>query len=87
MVLEVDKKSTMYKSALEGVRHWQGIMDILIRRGDEAEKKMTASKPIASLSKASVADELKKLVELRDSGTLTADEFQQQKSLVLNPAL
>jgi len=32
----------------------------------------------------SVADELKKLADLRDSGVLTEEEFQEQKSKILN---
>jgi hypothetical protein len=38
-------------------------------------------------SSLGVADELKKLSELRDSGVLTEDEFAKQKRSLLNPLM
>jgi hypothetical protein len=43
-----------------------------------------AAAPPAGATPASVADELKKLAELRDSGVLSADEFETQKARLLN---
>jgi hypothetical protein len=49
-----------------------------------SETRQAASEPAATAtSPASVADELKKLAELRDSGVLTDDEFAAQKARLL----
>lgn len=43
----------------------------------------TPVEPVALPVAASVADELKKLVQLREEGILTPDEFQEQKAALL----
>ncbi len=46
----------------------------------------TASKePITTDTNINVADELSKLHQLKEKGVITEAEFQEQKSLVLNP--
>ena len=66
---------------MERARHWNGIFEVLIRRADEMEK--PAINVLSNNSVISVADELGKLVNLRDSGVLTHEEFSEQKSRIL----
>ena len=47
-----------------------------------AESQQLGQAPTAAAT-ASVADELKKLADLRDAGVLTEEEFQEQKSRLL----
>jgi hypothetical protein len=74
---------------------WLGILVYLIARGDEMSARAASDyrrrdeemrayvRDAASTSGASTADELTKLAALRDSGTITADEFEQQKAKLL----
>lgn len=73
------KDSFIYREAMEKARHWHGLMEVLIKRADAQDKDSAPKLPAV----ASVADEIKKLAELRDSGILSADEFQQQKERLL----
>jgi hypothetical protein len=47
--------------------------------------KVLAKAPTATAPHGSVADELTKLAQLRDSGVLTDDEFAAQKAALLAP--
>jgi hypothetical protein len=79
---ETKKDSLFYKQAIQQARHWHGLLEVLIKRtdlDDKTEKTNDASK----LSSGSVADELKKLVDLHDAGVLSIEEFQQQKAKLL----
>ncbi len=73
---------TMHK--LVGVG--QGVLDMLARQGTE-ERPTISQAPSSSLATpSSLLDELKKLVELRDAGGLTEDEFLSlKKSLMATP--
>ena len=74
---------------------WLGILVYLIARGDEMSARAASDyrrrdeemrayvRDAASTSGASTADELTKLAALRDSGTITAAEFEQQKAKIL----
>ena len=74
---------------------WLGILVYLIARGDKMSARAASDyrrrdeemrayvRDAASTSGASTADELTKLAALRDSGTITADEFEQQKAKLL----
>jgi len=74
---------------------WLGILVYLIARGDKMsaraasdyqrrdEEMRTYVREAASTSGQSTADELTKLAALRDSGTITAAEFEQQKAKLL----
>ncbi len=75
---------------------WLGILVYLIARGDNMSKRAAADyqrrdeemrtyvRDAAGTSGTSTADELTKLASLRDSGTITADEFEQQKAKLLS---
>lgn len=81
------KNSPEYTKAIREARHWQGLMEVLIKRADEEDsanqKAPTDSVLMPTTLFQSLADEIKKLAELRDSGVLTAEEFQQQKNKLL----
>jgi type VI protein secretion system component VasK len=74
---------------------WLGILVYLIARGDKMSARAASDyqrrdeemrayvRDAAGTSGASTADELTKLAALRDSGTITADEFEQQKAKLL----
>jgi type VI protein secretion system component VasK len=74
---------------------WLGILVYLIARGDKMSARAASDyqrrdeemrayvRDAASTSGASTADELTKLAALRDSGTITAAEFEQQKAKLL----
>src|SRR4029450_7178355 len=77
---------------------WLGILVYLIARGDKMsagaardyqrrdEEMRAYVREAAGTSGQSTADELTKLAALRDSGTITADEFEQQKARLLGLA-
>jgi hypothetical protein len=73
------KKSDTYKNALSEVRHWHGLVELLIKKADSERNKQNTSE----LNTPSIAEELKKLAELRDSGVLTESEFSAQKEKLL----
>ena len=74
---------------------WLGILVYLIARGGKMsaraasdyqrrdEEMRTYVREAAGTSGQSTADELTKLAALRDSGTITAAEFEQQKAKLL----
>jgi type VI protein secretion system component VasK len=74
---------------------WLGILVYLIARGDKMSARAASDyqrrddemrayvREAAGTSGTSAADELTKLAALRDSGTITADEFEQQKAKLL----
>ena len=74
---------------------WLGALIYLIARGDsmqqramrDATERQQATRQyiqeVASTGATSSADELTKLAQLRDSGVITADEFEAQKAKLL----
>ncbi len=75
---------------------WLGVLVYLIAKGDGmAQRRMQDAQAADEATRAyirdaagsggshSVADELAKLAELRDAGTITEDEFQAQKASLL----
>jgi hypothetical protein len=78
----IGKKSSRYQDAIQKARHWHSLMEIVIKRAD-MEDKENAVNNIVKTSQNSVADEIKKLAELRDTGILSDTEFQQQKEKLL----
>jgi hypothetical protein len=60
--------------------HWHGLLEVAVRQADLASRSSTST---GSHAVASVATELKKLAELRDSGILTEEEFQKQKQKLI----
>jgi hypothetical protein len=72
---------------------WLGVLIYLIARGgsmqeramQEAARREQATREYVRevASEGSTADELAKLVQLRDSGVLTAEQFEAQKAKIL----
>lgn len=81
--LETDKGSMVYEAAIRQARQWHAMLEVIIKRAD-LEDKATNAPETPNVFRGSVADELKKLVELHQSGVLTAEEFQQQKAKLLD---
>ncbi|MBR7792199.1 SHOCT domain-containing protein [Undibacterium sp. FT147W] len=81
-----DKKDgIIYTQAMQMARRWHGILEVLVKRADAEEKGFdNKEREVQSaLPSTSVADEIKKLADLHQSGLLTLDEFQQQKTKLL----
>jgi hypothetical protein len=85
--VETKKNSTNYQQAMQRARHWHGLIEVLIKRAEVEDKETTkGSIPQVQqrqIQQHSIADELRKLADLRDSGVLTTEEFQQQKGKLL----
>ncbi|HEX6577415.1 MAG TPA: SHOCT domain-containing protein [Jiangellaceae bacterium] len=74
---------------------WLGALIYLIARGDSMQQRTMSDaaerqratrqyiQEVASTGSTSSADELTKLAQLRDSGVITADEFEAQKAKLL----
>lgn len=80
---DTKKDGIHYRQVMQQVRHWHGLMEVLIKRVDLEDKdanKEIMKKPLGM----SVADEIKKLAELRDSGVLSNEEFHEQKMKLLD---
>ena len=73
--------SVKHRAAMALARHWHGVLQAAIHAGEmrAAREKAAAAAPAAP----SLADELQQLVQLRDQGVLTEQEFQQQKARLL----
>ena len=73
-----------YEGLMKEVSGIKDIFSIIIDIVDKnvAQKKSTPVSPL--LSSASVADELAKLAKLKDAGILSEEEFNAQKSKLLN---
>lgn len=78
----ISKKSSQYPAAMKKARHWHSLIEVLIKRAD-MEDKENAVNNVIHVSQNSIADEIKKLAELRDAGILGDVEFQQQKEKLL----
>jgi hypothetical protein len=86
--LESKKDSVIYKNAMQSARHWHGVLEVLIKSADSELHPGIAPGPVQPMasnsSTNSVADELKKLGELKHGGLLTEEEFQSQKRKLLD---
>lgn len=78
----IKKTDSRYKDAMQKASHWNGLIEVLIKRAD-TEDKENAVNNVIQVSQSSIADEIKKLAELRDAGILNDAEFQQQKEKLL----
>ncbi len=76
--IKTKKGSIIYKPAYSSAEQWHGIISGLIRQGNDEDK--NSSKPIDNIS---IADELKKLKDLLDSGVITDEEFAKQKTKLI----
>lgn len=82
---ETKQGSFLYKQAIEKARHWHALVEVLIKRADSEDARQAgagSSSPVEARS-IPIADELKKLAQLRADGVLTDEEFQAQKKKLL----
>lgn len=79
---ETKKDSFTYKQTIQQARHWHALIEVLIKRAD-MEDKASVTNDASQIQSNSIADEIKKLVELRDAGVLSGEEFEQQKTRLL----
>lgn len=80
---KTEKDNPIYQQALQTAHQCHGLVEVLIKRADMDDKLQAQSVKAPTMQQTgqqmSVADELKKLSDLKDSGALTAEEYQQQK--------
>ncbi|WFB58696.1 SHOCT domain-containing protein [Paenibacillus sp. BR1-192] len=78
------KDSQEYKDGYNTAYHCHQLIGVLIRQADEEDKrKETSTGSNSSQSNVSVADELRKLVQLKDEGIISGDEFEAQKKKLI----
>lgn len=79
-----NKDTHEYKYAISQAEHWQSLMSVIIKQADEEEKQSKKGIKESNNNFYSTADELKKLVDLKNNGILTEEEFNQQKQKLLS---
>jgi hypothetical protein len=67
--------------SMQMARQWHALIEVLIKRADEDERRAQAPEPKRV---ESIADELAKLAELRRQEILTENEFNEQKAKLLS---
>ena len=75
--LKTKKDSIIYETAIQKARYWHSLIEVLIKKSDSEEKISPQYNPNY------IADEIKKLADLKDSGILSQEEFQEQKERIL----
>lgn len=78
--LEIKKGSKEYEDAMNKARHWFALMEIIIKQNESNDENISGD---SKVEKFSIADEIKKLANLRDEGLLSDIEYDQQKSKLL----
>lgn len=83
---KVKRKSIVYRLAANQARHWYALIEVIIRQADDAvqPRGVAAAAPSNEVSSVHVADELRKLADLREAKILTEEEFQKQKQRILS---
>lgn len=71
--------NVFYKHEMEYINNIVDSLSVIIDKVDKEKNVQTAS-----TTHLSVADELNKLVQLKEAGVLTEQEFEQQKQKILN---
>lgn len=82
------KDDPAYQQALQRARQCHGSIKVLIKRADMEDKQQAQAAKLGTLHPVnqaiSLADELKKMSDLKDAGILTPEEFDRQKEKLLN---
>lgn len=81
--IESKVKQIDYNETIKKARHWHSLIEVLIKRADTEDNEIVPN-TIVKVSGSLIADEIKKLAELRNLGVLSDSEFQQQKEKLLN---
>lgn len=82
LMLSTKRGGVLHKSRSDEARKWSGILEVLIQKADDEDKLSTIN--LNTPKSNSIADELAKLSSLLESGILNNEEFQAQKSKLLN---
>lgn len=83
-LIPCSKDSKEYKDAYNIAYHCHQLISILIRKADEEDKqKETSTNTSNAQGNISVADELRKLVQLKEEGILSDNEFEVQKKKLI----
>ncbi|MUT67854.1 SHOCT domain-containing protein [Paenibacillus sp. NEAU-GSW1] len=78
------KDSPEYKDGYNTAYHCHQLIGVLIRQADEEDKrKETSIISNNDQGNMSVADEIRKLVQLKDEGIISEDEFEVQKKKLI----
>ncbi|GIO85082.1 hypothetical protein J25TS5_20140 [Paenibacillus faecis] len=78
------KDTREYKDGYNTAYHCHQLIGVLIRQADEEDKqKETSTSSNNSQGSLSVADEIRKLVQLKDEGIISGDEFEAQKNKLI----
>lgn len=79
-----DKNTSEYKNFANQAKTWHAIMDVIIKKSDDIDKKEEMKKDtVNSSNNLSTSDEIRKLKTLKDDGLITDDEFISQKNKIL----
>lgn len=78
---ETAKNGDIYKHYSEQARRWHTILSILIKRADSESQQPETQRQAFN---GSIADEIKKLSDLKESGAITDDEYTSLKSKLMN---
>lgn len=93
MFMQAEDSNLDPTSARNLTRHWNGVLSVIIKRSaQEADKISAAELDVAKTTNVtqpnvipiSIADELKKLADLKSGRHLTEAEYEQQKARLLN---
>jgi hypothetical protein len=80
----IRNNSALYRQMSGKILHWHGLMAVALHQADKETTEPPRVEPPRAPPHFFVADELYKLVQLRDSGVLTPPEFEQQKRRLLS---
>ena len=83
--LPIKKDNPKFKSAISNINHWHSLLGLLIKQTDSTNVELTKEdKTTSNTNNNSIADELKKLAQLKNDGILSEEEFNQQKQKLLS---
>lgn len=81
--LIVQSASEHGRQVFKDIRKPEDVQKAIYHQGELNQKRMMTVQATSPAPEASVADELKKLDELRDSGVISPEEFEAQKKKLL----
>jgi len=85
---ETKRGSSAHKAAMKLAEKWYGMFQVLINMADKEEKaenQQQANSPIPQNdTRMSMADELQKLITLRDTGAISTEEFDTLKNKIIS---
>ncbi len=84
---ETKKGGFVYNTSMKQARHWQGMLEVMLKRLDVPTTVPGAERAVGSLGlhhHVEIADELAKLAALKRDGTLTDSEFTDLKKRLLS---